>query len=116
MVINVLNVGMRSTLQASNPFPGVAANANTTNHQLEGKVGRSEGKKRQVVLAIQVDTFGIHRSYAGVIPSATSIELEAFFYRYIDRKANIRTDGWTGYQPLKTTYPNLNQEKSENGA
>jgi hypothetical protein len=78
----------------------------------ENKKGRSEGKKRQVVLAIQVDNFGIHRSCAQVIPSAESIELEAFFNKCIDPEASIRTDGWSGYLPLKKSYWGLTLEKS----
>lgn len=62
----------------------------------EGKQGRGNEKKRQVVLAIQVDDFGIHRSYAQVIPSANHIELTAFFDQYIDPSAQVRNDGWTG--------------------
>lgn len=81
----------------------------------EGKQGRSKGKKRKVVLAIQVDKYGIHRSYAQVIPTAESIELEAFFDPYIDKSATIRADKWTGYLPLKNDYPGLVQEKSEKG-
>lgn len=81
----------------------------------EGKKGRSEGKKRQVVLAIQVDDYGIHRSYAQVIPTAASIELEAFFDQHIDEKASIDTDGWSGYSPLVKVYPGLAQKKSSKG-
>jgi transposase-like protein len=78
----------------------------------ENKKGRSEGKKRQVVLAIQVDKFGIHSSRAQVIPSAESIELEAFFNKSIDPDSSIRTDGWSGYLPLKNSYKGLAPEKS----
>lgn len=78
----------------------------------ENKKGRSDSKKRQVVLAIQVDSFGIHRSSAQVIPSAESIELEAFFNKCIDPESSIRTDGWSGYMPLKKSYRGLTQEKS----
>lgn len=81
----------------------------------EGKQGRGNEKKRQVVLAIQVDGFGIHRSYAQVIPSANHIELTAFFDRYIDQSAQVRNDGWTGYQPLKKDYPGLIAEPSGKG-
>ena len=81
----------------------------------EGTRGRSGGKKRQVILAIQVDKQGINRSYAQVIPSAASIELEAFFDKHIDKQATIQTDGWTEYLPLKKDYLGLIQEKSEKG-
>ena len=77
--------------------------------------GRGNEKKKEVVLAIQVDSFGIHRSYAKVIPSAEAIELRAFAQQHVGTSAHIRTDGWTGYSPLKDEYPNLKQEVSDNG-
>lgn len=81
----------------------------------EGSQGRRGGKKRQAVLAIQVEKQSILRSYARVVPSASSVELEAFFDQYVSRQAVIRADGWTGYRPLKKDYPGLKQEKSEKG-
>ena len=66
-------------------------------------------------MALQVDKFGIHRSYAQVIPKADAIELYAFADKFIDKSALLKTDGWTGYKPLKDSYPNLVQEKSDHG-
>ncbi len=45
----------------------------------EGKTGRGNETKQQVVMAIQADGFGIHRCYAKVIPSAHSAELQVCF-------------------------------------
>ena len=81
----------------------------------QGNRGRGNEKKKEVVMALQVDKFGIQRSYAQVIPKADSIELYAFADRLIDKSANLKTDGWTGYKPLKDSYPNLVQEKSDKG-
>lgn len=81
----------------------------------EGKKGRSKGKKRQVILALEVSKKGIYRSYAQVIPCAETIELEAFLDQYVNKEATIKADGWKGYGPLKELYPNLVQQKSENG-
>ncbi len=80
--------------------------------QEEGKRGRGNEKKKLVVLAIEVDGYGIHRSYAKVIPNASHIEMEAFFDVHIDKSASIKTDGWKGYTPLKKEYVGLVQEKS----
>jgi hypothetical protein len=77
----------------------------------EGKRGKSPGKKRQVVLAIKVDAYGTQRSYAKVVPSADSIELEAFFDTFISKSALVRTDKWTGYLPLKNDYRGYRTEK-----
>lgn len=80
--------------------------------QEEGKKGRGNEKKKLVVLAIEVDGYGIHRSYAKVIPNAGHVEMEAFFDVHIDKSALIKTDGWKGYTPLKKEYTCLVQEKS----
>jgi hypothetical protein len=80
--------------------------------QEEGKKGRGREKKALVVMAIEVNKFGIHRSYARVIPAADHIELQAFFDVHIDKYASIKTDGWKGYIPLKQEYGGLVSEPS----
>lgn len=80
-----------------------------------GKTGRGNEKKRQVVMAIQIDGFGIHRCYAKVIPNASSDELGAFLQEKVAAEADIRTDNWTGYIPCKKGFPNLKQENSDKG-
>jgi hypothetical protein len=81
----------------------------------EGKKGRGNEKKQQVVMAIQVDAFGIHRCYAKVIPCAGSDELGAFLQDKVSPGDIIKTDKWTGYIPCKKDFPNLEQEKSDKG-
>ena len=81
----------------------------------EGKTGRGNEKKQQVVMAIQTNGFGIHRCYAKVIESADANELGGFFSERITCDANIKTDNWTGYKPLKKDYKNLEQKPSKNG-
>ncbi|HEY8782525.1 MAG TPA: IS1595 family transposase [Mucilaginibacter sp.] len=80
-----------------------------------GNTGRGNETKQQVVMAIQTDSFGIHRCYAKVIPSAHSAELQVFFDKHIAQDANIRTDGWKGYASLKERYPGIQQENSAKG-
>lgn len=80
-----------------------------------GKTGRGNEKKQQVVMAIEVDAFGIHRCYANVIPNAGSDELGAFLQAKVAREAVIKADKWTGYIPCKDNFPNLKQEKSDKG-
>jgi hypothetical protein len=75
----------------------------------------SNENKQQVVIAVQTDSFGIHRCYAQVIPSAHSAELQVFFDQHIAKDALISTDGWKGYTSLKARYPNLQQQKSDQG-
>lgn len=80
-----------------------------------GKMGRGNEKKKLVVMALQVDAFGIHRCYAKVIPNATSDELGTFLQEKIATEATIKTDQWSGYTPSKADFLNLKQEKSDKG-
>lgn len=81
----------------------------------ENSPGRSKGDKKEVVIAIELKGKGIARCYAQVIPSAENVELNAFFDKNIAKEAQVTTDGWKGYTPLKKQYPNLVQKKSDKG-
>jgi hypothetical protein len=81
----------------------------------EGKPGRSDGDKTKVVIAIERVKKGIGRAYAKVIPDYSAGSFTPFFKTHIDTQANVKTDKWKGYLPLKETYPLLEQELSENG-
>ncbi len=54
-------------------------------------------------------------AYAQIIENASSDEFRPFFNSYIDVEANIITDEWKGYLPLKNEYPNLKQLPSKEG-
>jgi len=79
-----------------------------------GKPGRSKGKKKLAIMAIEYNDFGILRCYAKVIENAGTKQLRPFIETHIAKEAEIRTDKWRGYRPLKKDYPKLNQIKSEN--
>ncbi len=81
--------------------------------QEENVRGRANNKKRLVVFAIERKGKGVSRMYGKVIPSAHAKNLGGFMKRTIDAQANVRTDGWTGYAPLKKEFKNLRQEKSQ---
>lgn len=81
----------------------------------EGKKGRGAEDKKLVVLAIQVDGFGIHQSYAKVIDNAGSDELGAFLDATVEPDAIVKTDNWKGYVPCKKNFPNLEQHNSGKG-
>lgn len=79
--------------------------------------GRSKGDKKLVAVALEITAGGgFGRAYAQQVGDYSSEELRKVFDRHIDKQANVRTDQWTGYQPLKKDYPNLRQDPSENGA
>ena len=81
----------------------------------EGKRGRSKGDKKLVVVALEIVDGGVGRAYAQCIDNASSVSFRPFFETYINRDTKVITDEWKGYIPLKKTYPNLEQLKSENG-
>ncbi len=78
----------------------------------EGKVGRSKGKKKQVVMGIEMQKKGIVRCYATQIKNCGTKQLKPFFEKHISKEAKIRTDQWRGYKPLKNEYKEMKQEKS----
>ncbi|MEM0938913.1 MAG: IS1595 family transposase, partial [Bacteroidota bacterium] len=47
--------------------------------------------------------------YARVIKDGSSPSLRPFFHDHIDKNAEIKTDEWRGYRPLKATFPHLTQ-------
>jgi hypothetical protein len=81
----------------------------------EQKRGRSKGSKRLVVLALEKVKEGVGRAYAQIIEHASAEEFEPFFKNYIDTRAVVITDEWTGYLPLKKAYKNLKQIPSNDG-
>ena len=83
----------------------------------EGKKGRSgNSKKRLVVVALEILEDGVGRAYAQVINSASAKEFNPFFKTHIKTDADIVTDVWKGYLPLKKDYPTLEQRPSNKGA
>jgi hypothetical protein len=83
----------------------------------EGKTGRSlESKKRLVVVALEIlESGGVGRAYAKVIDHASGKDFKPFFEDYISTDAQVLTDTWKGYLPLKKKYPYLKQIPSEKG-
>lgn len=76
------------------------------------KRGRSRGKKKEVVMGIQIKKGGIVQCYAKQIQNAGTKELKPFFQKFISKAALIKTDKWRGYRPLKHLFPWLNQLES----
>ncbi len=80
--------------------------------QEEGVVGRKSKKKRLVVFAIERKGKSISRLYGKVIPQASGKQLGAFMKSTVDQRAEIKTDQWRGYIPLRKDFPNLTQCQS----
>lgn len=81
----------------------------------EGKKGRRKGLKKLVVLAVEIVEDGVCRAYAEVIEHSSAIELGSFLKKYVSREAEIISDKWKGYTPLKKDFKNLKQVASEDG-
>jgi hypothetical protein len=92
---------MASSLQ--HPMLGkVEVDETVVGQQEEGTKGRQNENKKLVVVAIARAGKGIGRMYANK-------SLKPFFKDHIDPKAEIKTDQWRGYTPLKHGFPNLEQ-------
>lgn len=83
--------------------------------QEEQKRGRSKGKKKLIVVALEKVKEGVGRAYAQQIESSSFKEFAPFFEDYISKDAIIITDEWRGYLPLISSYPGLTQLPSNNG-
>jgi len=78
----------------------------------EGVVGRKNGSKKLVVLAIEKRDKGVSRLYGKVIEHSSAKELGAFMRDTIDPIAEIKTDEWSGYIPVKKDFKNMTQVSS----
>jgi len=83
--------------------------------------GRGKKRKKLVVFAIEKRDRGISRMYGKVIEKADAKNLGSFtctayevrgIRLKINPEANIKTDKWQGYRPLKSEFKNLNQLSS----
>jgi transposase-like protein/predicted RNA-binding Zn-ribbon protein involved in translation (DUF1610 family) len=76
-------------------------------------VGRGMGNKTLVAVAVEKNGgTGVKRMYARKIENASADQLKTLFDKHIDKSANVLTDKWRGYSPLKEIF-GISQEKSE---
>jgi hypothetical protein len=80
-----------------------------------GKRGRGKGKKKLVIVALEIVKAGYGRAYAEVIKDASGASFKPFFDSYIDKVADVVSDEWLGYKPLKSEYKKLKQLPSSKG-
>ena len=81
----------------------------------EGKQGRSyDTKKKKVLCAMELTDRGkVKRFYALKIPDFSSKSLRTIFEKHISKTAQVTTDEWKGYKPIKDF--NITQIPSNNG-
>ena len=81
----------------------------------ERKRGRSKGAKKLIVLALEILEGGVGRTYAEVIENSSAKKLGSFLRKYVSKDAELITDNWKGYAPLKKEFLKLKQVASEDG-
>lgn len=87
----------------------------------ENKQGRSSTSKKHKVLVLvekvknKKGETTMGRAYAEKINGYASEDLLPMMKKHIAANANVQTDKWTGFAPLKKYFPNLEQEKSDKG-
>ncbi len=107
---------VKEAMKSSGKYPlegNVVVDESVVGQQEEGVKGRKNNKKKLIVFAIENKGKGVSRLYGKVIPNAGAKELGEFMRSTISKDASVRTDGWTGYNPLVKDFPNLIQEKSK---
>lgn len=85
----------------------------------KGKPGRSNGKKKKVLLAVEIvlnkkQKLTIGRAYSKTIEDYSTNSFEPFFEKKISKKSTIFTDLWSSYKPLAKHYE-IQQDKSNHG-
>jgi len=82
----------------------------------KGEQGRSKSEKKvRLVIALEIRGEQVGNAYAQVIDNFSAKALKPIFDDHISTQANVKTDGWKGYNPLKKLYSKLIQEKSDKG-
>ena len=82
----------------------------------KGEQGRSNSlKKMRVVIATEIRGKKVGNAYAQVIEDFSAKSLKRIFNDHVATDALVKTDGWSGYTPLKNIYKKLTQIESSNG-
>ena len=78
------------------------------------KQGKSNNsKKKKLIIAVETnDTGGIKRVYFDELQDYSCKEIRKIFDKHISKSETIKTDKWTGYNPLKKAF-DLKQIKSD---
>ena len=87
----------------------------TIGRKEEGKQGRSyDTKKKKVLCAMELTDRGkVKRFYTLKIPDFSSKSLRTIFGKHISKTAQVTTDQWKGYKPIKDF--DITQIPSNNG-
>ena len=110
---------VREAMKSSESFPmdgNVEVDEFVVGGKETGKVGRSfNSKKKKAVCAVEyTESGGVKRMYIMKIANYSAESLSTIFDKHISKTAEVLTDEWTGYLPLKKEY-NIEQIKSNGG-
>ena len=110
---------VRKAMKSSQQYPLselVHVDEFTVGGKEEGKQGRSyDSKKKKAVIAVELSKkHQIKRVYVRSIDDYSAKSLTPIFEEHISTTAQIVTDKWRGYLPLKKDY-NIEQKFSNNG-
>ena len=82
----------------------------------KGEQGRAKSdKKVRIVIAAEIRKGKVGNAYARVIDDFSAKSLKTIFDDHINAQADVKTDGWKGYSPLKKLFLKLTQEESSMG-
>ena len=81
----------------------------------ESLVGSPTDKKVRVVIAVEIRNGKAGNAYAKVIQDFSAKSLKPIFDDHVFPNAQVKTDGWKGYSPLKRLYKKLTQQESNMG-
>lgn len=110
---------VREAMKSSGNFPmqgEVHVDEFVVGGQEAGHTGRSYGgKKKKVVCAVELTEAGkVRRFYALQIKDFSAKSLRPIFESHIDKAAQVITDKWKGYRPIKKDFT-IKQVPSELG-
>lgn len=81
------------------------------------KRGRSHTKNKKLVI-MAVETYRnkkVLKGSAQIIERATSKNIRSFMRKNVSKQAEVKTDKWRGYIPLKEEYSKLEQKENKSG-
>lgn len=110
---------VRNAMKSSQNYPLselIHVDEFTVGGKEQGKQGRSyDSKKKKAVIAVELSKkHQVKRVYVRSIDDYSAKSLTPIFEEHISTTAQIVTDKWRGYEPLKKRY-NIEQKFSDNG-
>ena len=67
--------------------------------ELRGVVGQKAGKKKLIVVALEMQGVEFGKAYAQVIDDVSSKSFKPSFETYINKDTTVITNEWNGYKP-----------------